>query len=235
LAKKTDDNVSNKKQRGRPPIPKPSIPKVVLPLPADIINVATNIVALQDKPLLPTNNGDSTIVICDNGDYIPPVEPEVDDILEMDDVSTETNDNKNNKNTNNNNVNNNNLNTTHYATYQKFSNMEIQCLLDAIEEVVPVGKVMWDEVAVVYNNNTSQHQRSMENLRRKFNVLYSTRGGAGQTQIPPYVQRARTLKDLNWVHQSHVLSTWLLITMLIKTLTIHLFPQNKTIQLSYKP
>jgi hypothetical protein len=45
--------------------------------------VATNIVALEDEPLLPTDTVDITIVIGDDGEYIPPVEAGVDDALEL--------------------------------------------------------------------------------------------------------------------------------------------------------
>jgi hypothetical protein len=45
------------------------------------------------------------------------------------------------------------------ATNQKFTGDEVNCLLDAVEEVLPLVNPMWKEVAQVYNLNTTKHQR----------------------------------------------------------------------------
>ncbi|ETP07177.1 hypothetical protein F441_16504 [Phytophthora nicotianae CJ01A1] len=74
---------------------------------------------------------------------------------------------------------------------------EIDRLLSLVEEFLPLGKDAWERLAGFYNVTRVRgwQEREYESLRRKFNVLFSTRKPTGIAEMPPHIKRAKALKD----------------------------------------
>jgi hypothetical protein len=53
----------------------------------------------------------------------------------------------------------------------KFTMLETDALLGILEELLPIGKEGWDDVAIVYNRQFRLKTRTMDNLRRKYNSM----------------------------------------------------------------
>lgn len=76
-----------------------------------------------------------------------------------------------------------------------FSLNEVNCLLDAIEEVLPIGGKEWDEVECTHCQSYPDLGRTKESLKRKFVCLYLTRSPTGDPKCPAEVRRAKALYE----------------------------------------
>jgi hypothetical protein len=73
-----------------------------------------------------------------------------------------------------------------------YSNDEITCLLDLIEEKKPIGQD-WKEVEEEHNGYYPDTQRDVDSLKRKFATLYGSKMPTGDPSCPPVVRRAKRL------------------------------------------
>lgn len=74
-----------------------------------------------------------------------------------------------------------------------WKDQEYDKFLDAVDEIVPTGMKKWELVAAQHYLNG--YNRSADNLKRKFDQLWSTVKPTGSAVIPRIIERAKTLKD----------------------------------------
>lgn len=68
-------------------------------------------------------------------------------------------------------------------------------LLDAIEEVIPIGSDEWDRVLALHNERWSQTGRTVDAFRRRFLRMHSKKIPTGNPYIAPNIQKAKMLQD----------------------------------------
>jgi hypothetical protein len=73
---------------------------------------------------------------------------------------------------------------------------EIDCLLDIIEDILPIGPIDWDRVTQRHIAYYPGHGRTRETLKRKFATLYNHKKPTGDPTCPPHVRNAKRIWDL---------------------------------------
>jgi len=73
---------------------------------------------------------------------------------------------------------------------------EIDCLLEIIEDILPIGRNDWDRVTQCHSSYYPGHSRTCEMLKRKFVSLYNHKKPTGDPSCPPHVQNAKRIWDL---------------------------------------
>jgi hypothetical protein len=76
-----------------------------------------------------------------------------------------------------------------------FLQNELTCLLDALEEFLPIGGDEWDMVERNHAKYYPELKRTKESLRRKFASLYLARVPTGDPNCPPEVRRAKYIHE----------------------------------------
>jgi hypothetical protein len=67
----------------------------------------------------------------------------------------------------------------------------MEAMMDAIEEILPVGSDEWEQVAEIHATSYPELQRDGSSLRRKFAALYNTKMPTGDPKCPSHVRRAK--------------------------------------------
>ncbi|KAE8875734.1 hypothetical protein PF010_g25941 [Phytophthora fragariae] len=70
--------------------------------------------------------------------------------------------------------------------YNNYSVQEQMLLCQIVEKIVPLGRNMWEQVALHYNanRNRTSPERDFESLRRKFKSLYGKPKPTGKGEVP---------------------------------------------------
>jgi hypothetical protein len=76
------------------------------------------------------------------------------------------------------------------TTRYRFSDSEMQQLLDLLEEQLPIGPDEWAEVVEIHNKNCGT-LRDVQSIRRKFNKMVKEKTPTGDPSIPPQVLQAK--------------------------------------------
>jgi hypothetical protein len=76
-----------------------------------------------------------------------------------------------------------------------FSQKELDSLLDAIEEILPIGSQEWEAVERQHRSMYPESDRNQEALKRKFGKLYLKKIPTGDPHCPPEVIRAKRIYD----------------------------------------
>ena len=76
-----------------------------------------------------------------------------------------------------------------------FSIDETNCLLDSIEEILPIDMDEWSLVERRHQVAYPDRNRTKESLRRKFQSLYLVKKATGDPTYPPEVRRAKALQQ----------------------------------------
>ena len=75
-----------------------------------------------------------------------------------------------------------------------FSAQELDCFLDAVEEVMPLSATHWEAVAATHLARYPDTGRNVSSLKRKFKELHIKRVSTGDPHCPPAVRRAKRIK-----------------------------------------
>jgi hypothetical protein len=67
----------------------------------------------------------------------------------------------------------------------------MEAMMDAIEAILPIGGVEWEQVAETHSTSYPNHNREAQSLRRKFRALYNERIPTGDPECPPHVRQAK--------------------------------------------
>jgi hypothetical protein len=70
---------------------------------------------------------------------------------------------------------------------------EVNCLLNAVERVLPIGGYEWDTVFVEHERAYPNRDRTRDGIKRKFNSLHHVHMPTGDPNIPPEVLRAKRI------------------------------------------
>jgi hypothetical protein len=73
----------------------------------------------------------------------------------------------------------------------RFSIVEMEATMDAIEEILPVGPDEWEQVVETHATSYPELQRDRSSLRRKFAALYNTKMPKGDPKCPSHVRHAK--------------------------------------------
>jgi hypothetical protein len=76
----------------------------------------------------------------------------------------------------------------------RFSVAEMESMLTAIEQFLPMGPDEWERVAEWHNSEFPSTNREAQSLRRKFQSLYNIRIPTGDPECPAHVRRAKRLR-----------------------------------------
>jgi hypothetical protein len=76
---------------------------------------------------------------------------------------------------------------------RRFNTDELECLNEAIYEVLPIGPSDWERVADLHAQRYPDHNRCSANLRRKFKEMYSTQASTGDPRCPEHIRTAKHL------------------------------------------
>eukprot|EP00171_Calliarthron_tuberculosum_P022753 IDg22753t1 len=68
-------------------------------------------------------------------------------------------------------------------------------MLSAIDTVVPVGRMEWDQVLFIHNRQWAQTGRTVDALRRKFARMHSEKAPTGNPFMSPSLQKAKRLRE----------------------------------------
>eukprot|EP00536_Pseudo-nitzschia_multiseries_P007992 jgi/Psemu1/19252/gm1.19252_g len=79
---------------------------------------------------------------------------------------------------------------------KNYSRSEVLELLYTLKATLPVGPEEWAQVAQIHNDNFPDTNRSVENLRRKYNDLYRKQIPTGDPNCPKEVKLAKRVKYL---------------------------------------
>ena len=71
---------------------------------------------------------------------------------------------------------------------------EVEHMLDCVEEVMPLGAQMWEDVAMRHARRCDDRNRDGKKLKKKFQDLYKTSAPTGDPHVPPNVLRAKRLQ-----------------------------------------
>jgi hypothetical protein len=74
-----------------------------------------------------------------------------------------------------------------------FDREEVNCLLNAVERVLPIGGYEWDTVFVEHERAYPNRDRTREGIKRKFNSLHHVPMPTGDPNIAPEVLRAKRI------------------------------------------
>jgi hypothetical protein len=77
----------------------------------------------------------------------------------------------------------------------RFSVAEIDCLLEIIEDVLPIGPDDWDIVTERHISFYPGLGRSHDSLRRKFSSLYNHKKPTDDPTCPAYVRNAKRILE----------------------------------------
>jgi hypothetical protein len=75
-----------------------------------------------------------------------------------------------------------------------FSVAEMESMLTAIEQFLPMGPDEWERVAEWHNSEFPSKNHEAQSLRRTFQSLYNIRIPTGNPECPAYVCRAKRLR-----------------------------------------
>ncbi len=75
----------------------------------------------------------------------------------------------------------------------KFSTTELEHLLDAIEEFVPIGNPEWERVWNSHQTLYEEKERTVESLKRKFSEVARMKIPTGDPTCPPHIRRAKRI------------------------------------------
>jgi hypothetical protein len=78
----------------------------------------------------------------------------------------------------------------------KFKKEETSVLIEVIRNVIPLGREEWELVEAEYNAALPMCNRTLENLRRKYNSLANKKCPTGDPNIPVHVQQAKEIKSM---------------------------------------
>ena len=76
-----------------------------------------------------------------------------------------------------------------------FSAGELDCLLDLLEEHLPIGLTEWEMLLAKHEQRYPNSDRSVDSLRCKFASLYRKTVPAGNPNIPLSVKRAKVVRQ----------------------------------------
>jgi hypothetical protein len=74
-----------------------------------------------------------------------------------------------------------------------FTIAEIDCLLEIIDEVLPIGPNDWDRVTKRHVSFYPGLGQTRESLRRKFSSLYNHKKPTGDPTCPAYIRNAKRI------------------------------------------
>lgn len=69
-------------------------------------------------------------------------------------------------------------------------------ILDIVEDIMPIGKLMWDDVAIAFNNVADRRgwvSRDADALKKKFRALADSKKPTGDPDCPEPVRRAKAI------------------------------------------
>jgi hypothetical protein len=72
---------------------------------------------------------------------------------------------------------------------------EIENLIETVAEVIPLSAPEWEEIARIHASKFPTHDRTADCLKRKFNDICRMRRPTGDPNIPPYVLRAKQVRE----------------------------------------
>ena len=72
-----------------------------------------------------------------------------------------------------------------------FDREEVNCLLNAVKRVLPIGGYEWDTVFVEHERAYPNRDRTREGIKCKFNSLHHVQIPTGDPNIPPEALRAK--------------------------------------------
>ena len=75
-----------------------------------------------------------------------------------------------------------------------FSKAELDCLLELLEEHLPIGQIEWEAVLSKHTERFPTVDRSVESLRRQFASLYFKNVPIGDPNIPREVERSKAVR-----------------------------------------
>ena len=75
----------------------------------------------------------------------------------------------------------------------KFTVVEIEHLLEAIEDVIPIGNPDWERIWQEHSARYPTKERTSESLKRKFQELARKKIPTGDPNCPPYVRDAKRI------------------------------------------
>ena len=78
---------------------------------------------------------------------------------------------------------------------KNWTKTEINLLLDCIDELLPVGKEMWEQLAVRCLESDESWVRSGESCKHKFEKMAFAKQPTGQGDIPLHILRSKKIKD----------------------------------------
>lgn len=77
---------------------------------------------------------------------------------------------------------------------RKHADDENDCLLDTIEDMLPIGKFPCEKVGIRHNKAVHESRsRAVENLREHFNIFVNKKPPTGDPDCPPVVVRAKLI------------------------------------------
>ena len=76
-----------------------------------------------------------------------------------------------------------------------FRQKEIDCLLDLIDEMLPISGKEWEELAMRHNSFFPEHDRNAESLKRKFYSIAKKGPPTGSPNCPEYVRYAKAIMN----------------------------------------
>ncbi len=78
----------------------------------------------------------------------------------------------------------------------KFTTQEIECLLDVIEEIVPIGNPNWERVWDRHMACYPKKERTAKLLWHKFQELAKKKQPTGDPNCPPHICSAKCIYHL---------------------------------------
>jgi hypothetical protein len=75
----------------------------------------------------------------------------------------------------------------------KFTIAELECLLDVIDEIVPIGNPDWERVWDKHVSTFPKKERTVESLKRKFQGLARHKIPTGDPECPPHIRNAKRI------------------------------------------
>ena len=76
-----------------------------------------------------------------------------------------------------------------------FTAAELDCFLNAVEEVMPLSATQWEDVAEAHLTRYPETGHNVASLKRKFKELYTKRVSTGDPSCPHAVRKAKRLKQ----------------------------------------
>jgi hypothetical protein len=75
----------------------------------------------------------------------------------------------------------------------KFLIVELECLLDVIDDIIPIGNPDWERVWDKHVFNFPTKERTLESLKRKFQELANKKIPTGDPYCPPHIRNAKRI------------------------------------------